>query len=139
MNGVSPSIREFVRSRAKTRCEYCQTAQEISGAQMHIEHIIPLSQSGTSEKENLCLSCAWCNSHKWVKSEAVDPLTDEMIPLYNPRTQEWQEHFRWSNDGVTIIGITAIGRATVDVLKMNNEYIVTARRHWVEAGWHPPT
>jgi hypothetical protein len=62
-----------------------------------------------------------------------------MIPLYNPRTQEWQEHFRWSNDGVTIIGITAIGRATVDVLKMNNEYIVTARRHWVEAGWHPPT
>jgi D-arabinose 1-dehydrogenase-like Zn-dependent alcohol dehydrogenase len=139
MNGVSPSIREFVRSRAKTRCEYCQTAQEISGAQMHIEHIIPLSQSGTSEKENLCLSCAWCNSYKWVKSEAVDPLTDEMIPLYNPRTQEWQEHFRWSNDGVTIIGITAIGRATVDVLKMNNEYIVTARRHWVEAGWHPPT
>jgi hypothetical protein len=40
--------------------------------------------------------------------------------------------------GVYIIGLTVIGRATVETLKMNNEFIVPARRHWVEAGWHPP-
>jgi hypothetical protein len=60
------------------------------------------------------------------------------VLLFNPRTQHWYEHFRWSEDGAYIIGLTAIGRATVETLKMNSAYIVPARRHWVEAGWHPP-
>jgi len=138
MNGVSPTTRAFVHSRANNRCEYCQTAQEISGAQMHIEHITPISEGGSSEEDNLCLSCAWCNSYKWAKLETVDPQTNKLTPLFNPRTQIWQEHFQWQANGIEIVGITATGRATIDALKMNNKYIVPARRHWVEAGWHPP-
>ena len=103
-----------------------------------IEHVIPLSRGGRSDESNLCLACAWCNSYKWVQTHGFDPETRTEVPLFHPRTQQWHEHFRWSDNGVYIIGLTVIGRATVETLKMNNEFIVPARRHWVEAGWHPP-
>jgi HNH endonuclease len=138
MESISKATRDKVAAAAHYRCEYCQTAQAISGAQMHIEHIVPLSRGGRSDVSNLCLACAWCNSYKWAQTSGRDPLTHEDVPLFNPRTQSWHDHFRWSQDGVRLIGRTAIGRATVETLRMNNAFIVPARRHWVEAGWHPP-
>jgi hypothetical protein len=139
MESLARATRDKIAATAQYRCEYCQTAQAIRGAQMHVEHILPLARGGTSEEQNLCLACAWCNSYKWAHTQGVDPDTGQEVPLFHPRTQHWQEHFRWSVDGVTIIGLTAVGRATVETLKMNNPFIVPARRHWVEAGWHPPT
>jgi len=138
MERIPKATRDKIAAAAHYRCGYCQTAQEISGAQMHTEHIIPISRGGGPEESNLCLSCAWCNSFKSAKTHGTDSQTNEEIPLYNPRTQQWHEHFRWSEDGIYIIGLTPTGRATVEALKMNNEYIIPARRHWVEAGWHPP-
>jgi hypothetical protein len=64
------------------------------------------------------------------------PLT--YVSLYNPRTQSWPEHFAWSGDGILILGLTAIGRATVNALRLNNVDIVAARHLWVSVGWHPP-
>ena len=138
MESISTARRDKIASGAHHRCEYCQTAQEISGAQMHIEHIIPLSRGGHSDAGNLCLACAWCNSYKWAQTSGLDPVTHEDVPLFHPRTQSWHEHFRWSQDGVHLLGLTASGRATIETLRMNNAFIVPARRHWVEAGWHPP-
>jgi hypothetical protein len=60
------------------------------------------------------------------------------VPLFNPRTQIWTEHFAWSPDGTLIIGLRPIGSATAAALRLNNEFIVVARRFWVEAGWWPP-
>lgn len=68
----------------------------------------------------------------------VDPDTGLETSLYNPRNQLWNEHFQWSPDGVQVIGLTAIRRATIKRLKMNRNEIVAARRLWVQAGWHPP-
>jgi hypothetical protein len=62
-----------------------------------------------------------------------------MVPVYNPRRQVWSEHFEWSRDGTQILGRTACGRATVIALRLNNLIAVTVRRHWVAAGWHPPS
>lgn len=106
---------------------------------MQIEHIIPLAAGGTSDESNLWLSCAWCNSYKAAQTHAIDAQTGGLVPLFNPRTQLWIEHFRWSADGIHIVGITATGRATVEALRLNNEYILPARGQWVLAGWHPPT
>lgn len=64
--------------------------------------------------------------------------TSTMVPLFNPRTQIWNEHFLWSPDGILIIGLTPIGRATVEALQLNNEVAVEVRRNWVLAGWHHP-
>lgn len=69
---------------------------------------------------------------------AVDPQTNEQVPLFNPRSQKWFEHFTWHPNGTHIIGLTPHGRATVMALHLNNDYIAETRRFWVEAGWWPP-
>jgi HNH endonuclease len=106
---------------------------------MHIEHILPLAVGGRSEEENLWLACPLCNGYKGAQTHSPDPETGEETPIFNPRRQVWHEHFRWSDDGVEILGLTPCGRATVIALKLNNESLIRARRRWVLAGWHPPT
>ncbi|HNT75267.1 MAG TPA: HNH endonuclease signature motif containing protein [Anaerolineae bacterium] len=138
MTHIPDAIRNQIVKDAGGRCGYCLTAQKISGAQMHIDHIVPLAHGGVTEEANLWLACAWCNSYKGDKTHTLDPQTGENAPLFNPRTQVWTEHFCWSDDGAEIIGLTSTGRATVVALQMNNEFIVPARRHWIMAGWHPP-
>lgn len=135
---IPRAIRRRVAVLAEHRCGYCQISQQISGAQMHVEHIVPLAQGGTSDESNLWLACAWCNSFKGTKIFGVDPVTSVEAPLFNPRIQQWSEHFHWSDDGCEIVGLTAVGRATVAALRLNNDYLVTSRRQWVAAGWHPP-
>lgn len=87
---------------------------------------------------NLWLACRLCNVYKSNQLEAIDPLTNELVPLFNPRQQRWRDHFRWNDDGLQISGLTACGRATVAALNLNNAFAVTARSQWVKGGWHPP-
>jgi HNH endonuclease len=124
---------------AAYRCGYCLTSQRITAMPMHVEHIIPLAVGGTSAEENLWLACPLCNGYKGTRTHYTDPETGEEALLFNPRRQVWSEHFRWSDDGVEIIGLTPSGRATVVALKLNNESLTRARHRWVLAGWHPPT
>lgn len=138
MTYIPEALRDQIVKDAGQRCGYCLTSQKISGAQMHIDHIVPLAHGGATEEANLWLACAWCNSYKGDKTHALDPQTGETTPLFNPRTQNWAEHFCWSDDGAEIVGLTPTGRATMVALQMNNEFIVPARRHWIMAGWHPP-
>lgn len=139
MSYIPRALRRKVTAAARHRCGYCLTSQRISGAQMHVGHIVPLSQGGTSDEANLWLACAWRNSYKGTQTHAVDPQTGTEVPLFNPRTQIWSEHFCWSDNGIEIIGVTSIGRATVEALRLNNDFILPARRQWVLAGWHPPS
>lgn len=46
-------------------------------------------------------------------------------------------HFKWNEDGFHVVGKTAIGRATVMALKLNNEIMVMVRRAWLAVEWHP--
>lgn len=127
-----------LKEQAGVRCGYCRTSSRIIGQPLTIEHITPRSRGGSSNEENLWLSCRRCNQYKGAQIEAIDPETNSLVPLFNPRQQSWPEHFTWSDDGTRIIGLTASGRATVNVLKLNNEDIVTARMLWISVGWHPP-
>jgi hypothetical protein len=102
---------------------------------MHVDHIDP---NGGDTLENLCLACWNCNTSKHQATTAVDPETDEMVPLFNPRKEKWPEHFGWLEGGIWIQGLTPVGRATVERLKMNRPAIVIARKRWVEGGYHPP-
>lgn len=105
---------------------------------MQIDHVLPQSKGGSSELDNLCLACELCNQYKWAKTSGLDPESGEEVVLFNPRTQQWSDHFVWSIDGVLIHGLTGCGRATVEALRLNNFLAVTVRRNWVLAGWHPP-
>jgi hypothetical protein len=120
------------------RCAYCQTLQANSGQKMVPDHITPESMGGKRVFENICFSCRLCNEFKGSRTVGTDPLTDQIVSLFHPRSQNWPDHFDWEESGTRIIGLTAIGRATVLTLRMNNEVIVPARQRWVGAGWHPP-
>lgn len=112
--------REFVRDRASDRCEYCLLPQHLSPvARLQIEHIVPRKHGGDDEVENLALACIDCNLAKSVNLSGRDPLTDRTVELFHPRTQSWEDHFRW--EGAKIVGQTPAGRATVRVLNMNTE------------------
>jgi len=100
--------------------------------------LFPESRGGSSEETNLWLACPHCNGAKSDRIDAPDPESGLMVRLFNPRRDVWAEHFTWVDGGAVIQGITPIGRATVAALNMNHEEIVSARRLWVEAGWHPP-
>ncbi len=102
---------------------------------MVVDHVIPRSKSGETDFENLCFSCYRCNLFKGAQTEAVDPLSGDTVPLYHPRRQRWTEHFSWDDAGLRILGLTAVGRATVNALNMNNAVITDARRNWVRLGW----
>jgi len=129
------AIRRAVYIRAHACCEYCRTSEDNSGQTMEIEHIDP---DGGDVLQNLCLSCGNCNRSKASATSAPDPQTNEEVPLFNPRTQNWSEHFSWIDDGQRILGLTPTGRATVARLKMNREHMVRARQRWIIAGFHPP-
>ena len=106
---------------------------------LQIDPIVPIAKGGKNRLDNLCLACELCNQYKWTKADALDPETNASTLLYNPRQQEWSAHFTWSSDGTEIIGKTVCGRATVLALRLNTALSMTVRRHWVGAGWHPPT
>ena len=44
-------------------------------------------------------------------------LRTSRVRLFHPRQDRWDEHFE--RNGVLIVGRTAVGRATVGLLKMN--------------------
>jgi hypothetical protein len=96
---------------------------------MTFDHIQPRSKGGATSFENVCLACRTCNEYKSDLTEA-DPLTSELASLFNPRTQQWSEHFAWSLDATKVQGVTAIGQATVAALRMNNPVVVAARYRW---------
>lgn len=93
---------------------------------------------GETTFDNLCLACHACNEFKGAQSMATDPTTEKSVSLFHPRQQRWRDHFRWSQEGTHIIGITATERATVSTLHMNHPDIIRARRRWINVGWHPP-
>ena len=80
---------------------------------------------------NLALACRACNSHKGTAIDASDPESSVGVPLFNPRTQRWDEHFRLDLMTAEIEGLTAIGRATVRRLAMNTQQSIRARRTWI--------
>jgi hypothetical protein len=110
----------------------------IVGIPMVVEHILPLAAGRTSMLDNFCLSCYRCNEFKGPRYDAVDPRDGQAIPLFHPRQQRWGDHFAWEDDGVTVRGLTPSGRATVDLLRFNNAWIVHARRIWILVGLQPP-
>jgi hypothetical protein len=103
-----------------------------------MDHIVPRAKGGSSNFKNLGLACSVCNNGKRAHTRASDPDTGRQVRLFNPRKDRWSRHFHWSKDFGTIIGSTAVGRATVAALKMNDPHIVALRLVW--AGWkmHPP-
>ena len=77
-----------------------------------------MRRGGSDDLGNLALACHRCNLCKGPNLTAFDRQSGRIVPLFHPRRDRWTEHFAWR--GPRIEGLTAIGRATVLVLGMND-------------------
>jgi HNH endonuclease len=99
-------------------CEYCVLRQEHVRFTHHIEHVVAKQHGGSDDFDNLALACHRCNFRKGPNLTGVDPLSGDVVSLFHPRRDRWDEHFLVR--GVRIEGITAVGRATTRLLEMND-------------------
>ena len=135
---IPVAIRRVVAERAGWCCEYCKSQEKFSPQPFTLDHFIPKSKSGNDDSENLVLACHGCNGSKLDKTEALDPLTKTLVPLFNPRVETWAEYFAWDGTFTRILGMTPVGRATVIALKLNRKQLTNLREFLVLFGEHPP-
>lgn len=121
-----------VRARAHARCEYCRIPESCDVAPFHVDHVIPSQHGGATTLANLAFACYSCNLRKGPNLAGRDPKTKKIARLYNPRRATWAQHFRWA--GARVIGITAVGRATVATLGVNKLLRLEQRRQLMAEG-----
>lgn len=129
---VPASLRQFVTQRAKHRCEYCLLPASVSLHKHEPDHIVPRQHGGETEANNLALACMRCNRFKGPNVGSFDPTTGKLVAFFNPRTQEWTEHFEL--DGAMIRPLTAEARVTVKILRVNDEERVAERQYLLRVG-----
>jgi hypothetical protein len=135
---VPPNLRREVAQRANQLCEYCRCPAEFSADSFTIDHIQPRQRGGATTLENLAWACFGCNGRKHIKTYSIDPSTGETAAIFNPRQQNWHEHFSWSEDTTQMVGQTPCDRATIEALLLNRPGVINLRRLLASAGLHPP-
>jgi hypothetical protein len=122
----------LVAERANHRCEYCHAPEIVFNVPFEVDHIIPPGRGGSDELSNLALSCRACNLWKSDVVTAVDPETQAEVPLFNPRSHSWPEHFEPQTvTPFSLIGKTPTGRATIAQLRLNAPLQLIARSQWL--------
>jgi hypothetical protein len=140
---ISDATKQAVRKRAEYLCEYCHSLERLSANRFTVYHVIPRSLEGSDDINNLALACRRCNERRYNFVAGIDPETQEISPIFNPRSQRWSEHFLWLNGGIIIQGMTATGRATCIRLDLNDvrypedDSIQATRKLWIKTGLHP--
>lgn len=133
---ISNQQRQLIKERAGNCCEYCRVAEEGRLSRLHVDHIIALKHGGTDHDNNLCQACYKCNGYKGSNVAGIDPLTDKASKLYHPRQQKWDDHFEINSDA-TISGLTAEGRVTILILRINDVERVRPRQMAMQLGDYP--
>lgn len=123
---IDAGMRRLVRERAQGRCEYCLLPEDVNDIPFHVEHVIAKQHRGDDDLSNLALACDRCNLYKGPNLSSVDPDTGAVAPLFHPRKDTWSAHFVIR--GPTTEGLTATGKATVALLRMNEPRRVQLRR-----------
>ena len=132
---IPAALRRLVWERANGRCEYCLVHDDDVLLAHQPDHIIAEQHGGQTVAENLALACVHCNRRKGPNIASIDPDSGQLTPLFNPRTQIWQEHFVL--DGAYILPRTAVGHVTIRLLDLNNPDRIRVRQALIQAGRYP--
>ncbi len=133
MNPAYPTVAR----RANHRCEYCRAPEAVFNFPFEVEHVVPRSRGGTDDEANLALACRACNAFKYDRTTGRDETTGQDVPLFDPRTDRWSDHFLVDLETGEMTGTTATGRATVACLRMNEPVHLTARTFWIRLRLFP--
>jgi hypothetical protein len=136
MSYVSAALRRLVTERAREQCEYCLFPQTASLFAFEMEHIIAEKHDGTTDSENLALSCPCCNRFKGSDLGSIDPQTQQLTAFFHPRLQQWLDHFRL--EGGSIVPLTPEGRVTAKILQFNLAERILEREQLIQMGAYPP-
>lgn len=123
---IPAALRRLVEERANRLCEYCLLPADVSFFPHEVDHVIAEKHGGATNADNLALTCWRCNRHKGSDLGSFDPQTGAFSFLFNPRTQQWTEHFKF--ESLTMIGLTPEGRTTVKLLQLNNDERLAERQ-----------
>ena len=129
-------LRDAVRQRAKSCCEYCLIPETHHPLQrLHVDHIFGKKHGGQTVLSNLALACAECNRKKGIALGSRKHADGEFIPLFNPRIDNWNEHFElnWA----IIRPQTDVGEITVKILGLNDDVRITFREYLMLIGAYP--
>jgi hypothetical protein len=129
---MDKAVHKTVRVRAGHRCEYCRFPEAFAELPFHLDHVIAQQHGGPSVPENLALACCYCNRYKGPNLSGIDPNSGEVVTLFHPRQQQWDEHF--SLDGARVLAKTPAGRATIHLLQINRADAVAVRRLLIQEG-----
>ena len=129
---MTTELAEFVSRRARRLCEYCRMPKSVLELPFHVDHIIAVQHRGRAIPENLAFACGRCNRFKGPNLSGIDPETNQIVRLFDPRGQRWNEHFKFA--GAVIVGQSPTGRATVETLQMNHLHFLTLREEILLSG-----
>jgi hypothetical protein len=132
---ISGELRTEVSRRAGERCEYCLIHEDDAGFPHQVDHIVSRKHGGSSIPDNLAYACVICNRHKGSDVASIEPLSGDVIRLFDPRHDRWADHF-WL-DGARIEPISSIGSVTARLLQLNAPERISERRLLQSVGHYP--
>jgi hypothetical protein len=135
MTYIPARLRDLVVVRARVSCEYCLLHADYAVFAHEVDHVIARQHGGAATADNLAYACAQCNRFKGSNVATPDPQSGEIVPLFNPRTQAWRDHFRL--DGPVIVPLSALGRATERLLQLNQIDRVLLRKALIAVRRYP--
>ena len=123
---IPVALRRLVEERANRICEYCLLPANVAFFPHEVDHVIAEKHGGATNADNLAFTCWRCNRYKGTDLGSFDPQTGAFSFLFNPRTQQWAEHFKFEE--LRIVGLTPEGRTTVRLLQLNNDERLAERQ-----------
>ena len=133
LDHIPLSLQRRVRLRDANRCEYRGIAQAGQEATLPIDHVHPRRDGGPTTLDNLALSCVSCSFRRGARTEARNPHTQEIASVFNPHVHRWEDHFELA-ESFLIIGKTAVGRGSSELLRMNRPVAVETRSRVAQQG-----
>lgn len=132
---ISQDLRRLVATRADSLCEYCLIHEKDTAFGCAIDHVISLKHGGSTDANNLAYACIFCNRFKGSDIGSIIWQTKEFTRFYNPRSDQWSEHFRLQDS--ILQSISTIGEVTARILGFNDSERLLERQLLINQNKYP--
>ena len=135
---VDIALRREYHRRALGLCEYCHTAEQWQYVPLPWITSCGYRRVAPNTPRQSGAGLFSLQSAQGRSPAGNRPKDAKLVALFHPRRHRWDEHFIWSADGLRIVGLTAIGRATIAALDLNRQRVVHIRAANIAVDRIPP-